>query len=275
MRMDKMILEVLRYFCILLLQTLGIVTVCGLAVNACSNAFARLLGLGSGVLFDVTAVLGTPVHELGHAMMCPLFGHRIRSIKLWNPGKSGGVYGYVEHTYNPKNLWARLGNLFIGVGPVFSGMGVVVLTLWLCYPTLWSEYLQASLTSAEQRELSVMLPLLWENILQLFLGIFRAFSENALRSCIGLLVILPVSLHISLSWQDVKTGLSAFPLYLALTAIFGLLTYGGGLNGAICDWLMLWNLRALTLFCVVIAFSALWVVLALLFRLGKKFVSWF
>lgn len=273
--MNEVILEVLGYLGTLLLQTLGMITVCGLAVNACSNAFARLLGLGSGVFFDATAVLGTPVHELGHAMMCPLFGHRIRSMRLWNPGKKGGVYGYVEHTYNPKNLWARLGNLFIGVGPVFSGMGVVVLTLWLCFPTLWSEYLHASLLLAEQGELSVMLPQLGQNIWELFLGIFRAFSENVLRSCLGLLLLLSVSLHISLSWQDIKSGLSAFPLYLALLTLFGLLTYGGGLNEAVCNWLMLWNLRALTLFCVVIAFSVLWVALALLFRAGKKFVSWF
>lgn len=273
--MNEVILGVLRYLCTLLLQTLGIVTVCGLAVNACSNAFARLLGLGSGAFFDVTAVLGTPVHELGHAMMCPLFGHRIRSVRLWNPCKTGGVYGYVEHTYNPKNLWARLGNLFIGIGPIFSGMGVVVLTLWLCFPTLWSEYLRASLLSAEQGELAVMLPLLGENILALFVGIFRAFSENIWRSCVGLLLLLSVSLHISLSRQDIKSGLSALPLYLVLTVLFGLLTYGIGLNEAIVHWLKLWNLRALTLFCVVIACSVLWVMLALLFRAGKKFVSWF
>ena len=46
------------------------------------------------------------------------------------------TYGYVEHSYNPRNLWARLGNLFIGIGPIFSGLGVVVLLLWLCFPNV-------------------------------------------------------------------------------------------------------------------------------------------
>ena len=105
--MNEVLLEVLGYLGSLLLHTLGIIAVCGLAVNGCSRVFARLLGLDSGLLFDVTAVLGTPVHELGHAVMCPLFGHRIRAMKLWNPRKAAGLYGYVEHTYNPKNLWAR------------------------------------------------------------------------------------------------------------------------------------------------------------------------
>ena len=113
----------------LILLTLGIPTACGLFVHLCAVVFRKLIGRGAGGVFDATALLGTPVHELGHAAMCLLFGHKITRMKLWSPGGRGGLYGYVEHSYHRKNPWAQMGNLFIGMGPLFSGLGVVVLAL--------------------------------------------------------------------------------------------------------------------------------------------------
>ena len=50
--------------------TVGVILLCGLTVELCARLFSRLIGKGSGAVFDVTAVIGTPVHELGHAAMC-------------------------------------------------------------------------------------------------------------------------------------------------------------------------------------------------------------
>ena len=65
--------EFFKYYGMILLLTLGTIVLCGLAVRLCAAAFARLMGSPSGAVFDITAVIGTPVHELGHAMMCPIF----------------------------------------------------------------------------------------------------------------------------------------------------------------------------------------------------------
>ena len=137
-------MDFLLYFLSLAALTLGTLTVCGLAVRLCSHLFSSLLGRGSGAVFDVTSVIGTPIHELGHAFMCLLFFHPIERIKLWTPNPKNGVYGFVEHRYNRKNLWARLGNLPIAFGPIFSGLAVTVLMLYLCFPTLWNDYLVSS-----------------------------------------------------------------------------------------------------------------------------------
>ncbi len=269
--MPEQILSILLYFLALIPLTLGTVVVCGFAVRLCSRLFSHLSGTAAGKIFDITSVIGTPVHECGHALMCLLFGHKITAVKLWSLGKDG-TYGYVEHRYNRKNLWARLGNLFIGLGPIFSGLGVIVLVLWLCYPTQWGEYLAA--TGAIMGGTPTAGDI-FSAILSLFLGIPRAFATDWIRALIGLPILLSVSLHVSLSWPDIKGSLSALPLYLFLLAVFAGITGAPGLSPIITAGLELFNLRLLSLFCLVIAFSAIWVVLAILFRLIRLVFSWF
>ena len=258
-----MIVEFIIYYLKLLALTLGVIFVCGFAVRFLAWAFSRLSGSSSGTFFDITSIIGTPVHELGHAIMCLLFGHKIVRMKLWSPSHPNGVYGYVEHSYNRKNPWARLGSLFIGVGPIFSGLGVIILMLWLCFPNQWDAYLTSSKAAfTTDATMSQIL----STVFSLFANIFRGFGENWWRSLIGLIVILPISLHITLSWQDVKSAAGALPLYLLLLLIFALPTMLLNVSASITSTLWLWNVRALALFCLVIAFSAIWVLLALLVK---------
>ncbi len=270
--MDHVILDFLWYFGKLILLTLGTLVACGFAVRLCSKLFANLWGSRSGTVFDVTSVIGTPIHEIGHAVMCPLFGHKIGRIKLWTPHAENGVYGYVEHSYNRRNLWARLGNLLIGFGPIFSGLGVVVLMLWLCFPTQWTEYLNDS------RALLSGTPTAGEivaGIFALLRALPSAVTSDWLRGLLGLLVILPVSLHITLSWADVKGALSALPIYLSILFVVALVTYLAKVSTNVVSWLSLLNLRVLSLFGVVIAFCAVWVAVALLIRLVRIVIRWF
>ncbi|MBQ2734520.1 MAG: hypothetical protein IJF33_01675, partial [Clostridia bacterium] len=106
--MGVVLMEYGAYMARLVLLTLGTVVLCGLSVRLCSCVFSRLLGSGASRIFDVTATIGTPIHELGHALMCPLFGHKIKKMRLWLPTAQDGTYGFVEHSYSKRNLWARL-----------------------------------------------------------------------------------------------------------------------------------------------------------------------
>ncbi len=264
--------DYLTYVLKLLLLSLATLLISGFAVRLCARLFSALSGSGSGAVFDVTAIIGTPVHELGHAIMCLLFGHKITGMKLWSPSAENGVYGYVEHSYNRRNPWARLGNLFIGVGPLFSGLGMVVLMLFLCFPAQWSDYLALS---AELASDGRSVGDLFLGIFSLFASIPDAFRTEPFRAIMGLLVILPVSLHISLSWADIKGAASSMPLYIGLVAVFGLVTSLLKLTDTVTAGLWLFNLRILSVFILIIAFAAVWVVIAVLIKLIRWIVSLF
>ena len=270
--MDHAILDFLWYFGKLIFLTLGTLVACGFAVRICAKLFSYLWGNRSETVLDLTSVVGTPIHELGHAIMCIPFCHRITRVKLWAPYAKNGVYGFVEHSYNRRNPWAVLGNLFIGFGPIFSGLGVVVLMLWLCFSMQWTEYLSASrallLGEPSAREIV-------EGIFSLLCAFPNAFAANWGRSALGLLVILSVSLHITLSWADVKGALNALPIYFGLLFAVALVTYLTEMSATVTAWLSLLNLRVLSLFGVVIAFCAVWVILALLVGLVRIVIRWF
>ena len=62
--------------------TLGVMVVCGLIAWLARSAFMYLVGNSAKWVLYASSVVGTPVHELGHALMCIPFGHRITDIKL-------------------------------------------------------------------------------------------------------------------------------------------------------------------------------------------------
>ena len=261
--MQQQILIYLEYYLLSLWYTLGAVVLCGLAAHFARRAFVSLVG--SGKFVYVTSVIGTPIHELGHAVMCLLFGHRITDMKLLlPPGDPSGTLGYVEHSYNKRNLWARLGNLFIGIGPILSGLGVILLCLFFCFPAPWKGYLAATSTLSA----ATALPKLLSASVSLLLSLPAAFvREDWWIPLIGLIVILFVSQHVTLSTADIKGSLSAVPLYLILLLIVTLVTYLTGVRGTVLTALFRFHLWTLSFFTISIAFSLFWVLVGLLIRL--------
>ncbi len=80
-----------------------------------------IAGMGRTLYLVLFGWPGTLVHELGHAMFCPLFGHKITAFQPFSLDPSSRELGYVEHEWNGRSIWARLGNFFIGIGPVVLG----------------------------------------------------------------------------------------------------------------------------------------------------------
>ena len=241
--------------------TLGVMVVCGLIAWLARSAFMYLVGDSAKWVLYASSVVGTPVHELGHALMCIPFGHRITDIKLLQfPKGRSRTLGYVEHKYNHKNVWAVFGNLFISFGPIFSGLTVIILVLYLCFTQQWQAYLENSRQMVESganfAEASSI-------VFSLLFSLFEAFKSDIFRSALGILIILSVSQHIILSFADLCGCFTALMMYSGVVAVFAGITMLFGWQDVIVSGLMKVNLPLLSIFCVTIAFSLAWILIAL------------
>ncbi|MBR0458184.1 MAG: hypothetical protein IJJ26_03005 [Victivallales bacterium] len=96
--------------------------------NLLRSGFMKLFGLPAFVFILAPGVM---IHELGHALFCFPFGHRIVEMKLFSP-QADGTLGWVNHAYNPNSFRALIGNFFIGTGPVWLGLAALYsITRWL------------------------------------------------------------------------------------------------------------------------------------------------
>ena len=260
----------LWYYVRILFLTIGVFVMCGLAVAGCEALVRRLLGGGLGYrLVIATSLVGTPVHEIGHALMCLLFGHRISRMVLWQPRSPDGVLGYVTHTYRKRNPYQVLGNLFIGIGPIFSGLGMILLLLFLCYPDALRTYLAQTGSAVAAGE---VLASLGARGWRLFCALFTENSVHPALRVLTVTVILCTCLHINLSVSDIRGSLGAFPLYLLLVFLFALPTFlfGEALCAEILYGLGVYTAVAASLFFIVFVFSAVLVGGAFVFFCLRK-----
>lgn len=242
--------------------TLGVMVVCGLVAWFARQIFMYLVGNSATAIFYASSVVGTPVHELGHALMCIPFAHRITDMKLlMPPSRHSRTLGYVEHSHNRKNPWAVFGDLFISFGPIFSGVGVMILVLTLCFPLQWNAYLDTSRTLVES---GVSMQESLSSVFSLLFSLFDGVKTNTVPAVIGILIILSVSQHITLSFADLRGCATALLMYTGIVAVFAGVTMLFGWQGGIVNALMKVNLPLLSIFCIAIAFSLVWIIIALL-----------
>lgn len=171
----------------------------------------KMLG---GKIIYLSAWIGTPVHELSHALFCLAFGHKIQRIVLFNPDNRGTL-GYVTHSYNSRNLWQVMGNFFIGIAPLFGGLLGLYLVTWLLLddaPSLFH-----LLTSSVFNNLtSVQLPELLSLINQIAHFIEKAYLHEPVQVVVWAYLCAAISLHLSPSKEDIKGAWTGFILFIFL-----------------------------------------------------------
>ena len=197
--------------------TLGVCVACGLAIELCYSACFRLMGRRAGRLFwRVTSCLGAPVHELGHAIMCPLFCHRIERVRLW-PTRKGNAM--VEHSYNKRNPYAVFGNLWIGLGPIFLGLAVIYLALLWGFPSSMQSYRAAVGAGLAQQ---VSLHQVLAHTADFLTGLFTEQTRSLWIRLVALFALFSISLHVRLSTADIRGMLSGLPMLALLAALAAL-----------------------------------------------------
>ena len=205
-------------FAQIVLYTLGVMLACGLAVEVCYRLFFLLIGRRAGRFFlFMTSWLGTPLHELGHAMMCVLFAHRIEFIRLF-PTRAGDAM--VEHSYNKRNPYAAFGNLWIGLGPIFSGLAVIIAVLYFVYPVSMQAFgASLRLLLEGKGQVGDLLPAIGGVIRGLFLEQTRVLWVRIL----SLFVLFSVALHVRVSTADIRGMLIGVPGYMLLSVLLALI----------------------------------------------------
>lgn len=202
------------------LPWIAVALVMQLLSNSIRKSLAKIFGIQGYIYLTAPGVM---IHEIGHAVFCLIFRHKIVEMKLFSP-EEDGTLGYVNHSYNPNSFYQRIGNFFIGTGPIWFGVAVLSLISWLLLP----------------------------NEMQ----ISNFFSLNfwgRWQSYIWLYLALTISSHITLSPPDLAGSVDGGIAMMA-TALLGFLLLGwcGNWENEIIEFLKDVFLSSLSIFSFII-----------------------
>jgi hypothetical protein len=213
---------------------LGLFIVPGLILASIMNWEAgfverRALGtMGRGWYLGLFGWLGTSVHELGHAVFCLIFRHKIKKMKLFGPDPKTGTLGYVEHSYNPANIYQLAGNFFIGIGPILLGTAVIYfVSYFLLGLNPFQNTASLQITAIRIDSWSAVGQLL-QNIgissLSFLESIFSWHHFATWQLYVFIYLAFAIGSSITLSPLDIKGTLIGLSVILVLIFIFNLVT---------------------------------------------------
>lgn len=233
----------------------------GFIIYLFNRIFYALVGHSRAVCY-ATGFLGTPVHELSHALLCLVFFHKINEIKFFQIDEESGTLGYVNHSYNPRNIYQRAGNYFIGIAPIVVGTLLLFLAAKFLLPEVFSG-IQTELSAFSKGAVtfSALFSALGGIIKTFFLGyadiwwwVFMVFA-------------LCIALHMNLSGADIKGSLVGLPFVLlvivALNFAFGFI---GGLYAGFLSVINLAGGYLIITLALSLMFSAMCTLIALAVR---------
>jgi hypothetical protein len=173
----------------------------------------------------ITAWIGTPIHEIGHWIQCVIWLHKVKSVKLLQTKDPNGVLGYVEHQFNPKSVYQRIGIFFIGIGPIISGIGTIVLAMYLLVPQSFAalqSHIQQNSVAGQKLDLH-MFQTLGEAVLLMSKCLFT--TENLTQPAFWIFVILAIciSSHIALSKPDIENSSQGLLTILSVLLLINLI----------------------------------------------------
>lgn len=194
-----------------LFSLFGIIIVVGFLIHIIERQSTKFIyksfGL-RGLLF--TSWIGTPIHEFGHYIMCKVFNHQVIAVQWFPKDQHASVLGFVEHRYNSRSLYQRIGVFFISIGPLFSGLLALSLLLYVLLPNSFSTFTHFTKsiepTSLTPENIALILTASFEMIST----IFTVDNVTSIRFWTFLLLAACICTHISLSPADLRGAFSGF-----------------------------------------------------------------
>ena len=217
-------MEILINFLYQFIFSIGIIIVFGLLIALCRRGFCSIVGYNGPRILLATGIVGTPIHELSHALFCIVFGHKVVEMKLYLPNAPNGTLGYVNHSYNPKNIYHQIGNFFIGIAPILGGSGVLLLLMmWLTPDTFGAvmDTLGGIPAFVDFSSVGDYLGALWEMVTH----IFSADNLGIWQWWVFIVLAFMIASHMELSGADIKGGVKGLLILLALLLIADSILY--------------------------------------------------
>ena len=257
----------LSCFLQVLLLTCGPSLIFAVALSFCRALFVLLAGEEHRRFLLVALAPSTPLRELGHALFAVLFFHRVTEARFLDLHDPDGELGYVEHSYNPRNPVAVLGNFFYAVGPIVIGLFAVYSVYWICFGRVMVDF-RAELAAiaeagggfADYFRASLTLPG----------AMFRADVAIPLK-ILGAVLLLLLCMGLFVSVRDLLDSLTGFGIYAGLAAVAAavLSLFDGRIRGAAIDGLRAFAVNVTALWLAVFLAAAVWLVLGALLGLYR------
>lgn len=216
---------ILKQYLYQLIFSIGIIILTALLIWIIVKLWYRLLGDKARGVCIATGLIGTPIHETGHLLMCLLFGHKVHEVKFFMPRSDDGVLGYVSHSYNKRNLYHQLGNFFIGVGPIFFGAAIMIGLLYLLVPHTAGKIgdIMGSLASSSQGFTSMRgIGDMFMALGNIFVALFSPYNFGDWRWWIFIIICSQVAMHMCLSPPDIKCSIIGALLFMGILFIINL-----------------------------------------------------
>lgn len=251
-----MIKDILIAFLIQIGSTIGLIILFGFIINIVTKIFYSNFGSKALTVCKATGVFGTPVHELSHALFCLLFGHTIVELKLYAPNDDHGTLGYVNHTYNPKNIYHRIGNFFIGIAPI-----VIISTILYLLSLVFLPGMMSSITGLVRGVPQAGL----NNIKAIFTTIFSYMGSW--KFWVYILISTLLCLHMTLSGADIKGAASGIIFVLLIFLILDVILALIGKLDLLTGWVLSFSGVLITIFSLSIAIGLVAVLFSLIIRI--------
>ena len=161
----------------------------------------------------LVAWLGTPIHELGHALFCVIFMHKIVEMELFKPDPVTGTLGYVSHKWSRSNPWQVLGNLFISIGPVILGCAVLFAIFYFIIPNspqAWDSIVAGVNDIDNVYSAGSYLEVLRDSAFAMVRLIFAIPNLTSWRFWVFFYLSICIASNMRLSLADIKGSLSGF-----------------------------------------------------------------
>lgn len=208
-------MELLWGFFFQLISTVGVIALFGLLIALLRRGFCALAPKNGPRILLITGIVGTPIHELSHALMCLIFGHKITEIKLYAPNSQDGTLGHVSHSYNRKNIYHQIGNFFIGTAPVILGGAVILLLMALLAPHSFDAVMGEVEALAGIDMTTFPIAEYFEYIGNSILAVFSAETFSSWQGWVFVILAIMIASHMEMSGADIKNSSLGF-VFLAI-----------------------------------------------------------